>query len=94
MAFTEDLTPFFSDFVKTAQVNDRSAPVILSEPDHEVLNGRAISTDYQMTFRTADFPDLAHGDQVLIGTDNYMVIVVTKESDGAVSLATLQRERP
>jgi hypothetical protein len=91
MAFQEDLTPFFSDFTVTAQVDDRSASVILSEPDQEVLNGRVVSTHYTMTFRTVDFPDLDYGDQVVIGTVNYNVQVVNKEGDGAVSMAILQR---
>ena len=97
MPFQEDLTPYFADFGLVANYGDLQTLVILDEPDREVLSGRVTSTEYLMTYPTASFPGLAHGDQVSIvrvnGTrsDEYNVIAVNKQSDGVISIATLTR---
>lgn len=97
MPFAEDISPYFADFGLVANYGDLQTLVILDEPDREILNGRVTSTEYSMTYPTAAFKALAHGDQVSItradGTraDEYNVIAVNKQSDGTISIATLAR---
>lgn len=96
--FAEDLTPFFNtaEFAEIAQFGDLTAPVLFDEPDHDVLSGRGTSTAYSIEFATDAFRELTHGSQVTMLTgrhagENFTVIVVNKQSDGATSIAPLQR---
>ena len=89
--FIEDCSPYFADFGVIAQGGDRQSLVLLDAPEHDVLGGRATSSAYAMTYTTASFPELSHGDQVRLGDTESSVIAVNKQSDGVIGIATLQR---
>jgi hypothetical protein len=46
--------------------------------------------DYQLTLRTADLPDLAHGETVRIDGASYIVREVMAIDDGALKRVTLR----
>lgn len=59
-------------------------------PDETVLDGLVLSRDYQIEYPTA-WLQLAIGDVVLIGGDNYRVREVRQVRDGSESVASLSR---
>lgn len=89
--FSEDLAPFLADFGIPATAGAASGKVILDMPDRAVLSGRVQSTEYAMTFITADFPGLKFGDSVTVNAINYRVLSVELLDDGALSTAELER---
>lgn len=59
-------------------------------PDDTVLDGLAISRDYQVEYPAA-WLTLAPGDQLSIGTDSYQVREVRAVGDGTERRASLTR---
>jgi hypothetical protein len=64
--------------------------VIFDQPDSSLLGNRAISTEYQITFRTGDFPPLTQGMEITVNGTVYEVIDSMKISDGVFSRAMLE----
>lgn len=88
---TEDLSVFLADFGVPASTGAASGTVLFDMPDGEVLNGRMLSTGYLITFRTADFPALKHGDAVTVNGQAYQANDVRLLDDGIFSTAGLQK---
>jgi type V secretory pathway adhesin AidA len=64
--------------------------VFFDEPDREILNNRAISSDYTITYRTLDFPGLVSGDEITVNGTLYVVLHAMKIEDGVFSRAILE----
>lgn len=92
MAFTEDMTAFFStdDFAVTATLGAENAAVILDKPDIEVLAGRIQSTDYLMRYAATDLAALAEGSSITVDGSSYTVREIRAEDDGRVKSAVLE----
>lgn len=89
--FAEDLNFFLADFGVPASCNDHVATVLFDRPDADILGERVKTTKYQITFRTADFPDMKHGDPMMVQGKQYAVITGPNAiDDGAFSAAELK----
>ena len=91
MALTEDLSAFLADFGVPASSRDSVAVVILDAPDANIMGDRIQTTNYQITFRAADFPTLEHGDPIDVDGNPFSVITVSNVDDGAFKTAALQK---
>jgi hypothetical protein len=94
--FAENTAPFLADFCVTAlwtgTAGSGSALVIFDKPDVVVAGGRAISTEYRITYLSADFAGLAFGDTVTIDSVAYQVLEVLQLDDGTFSEARLEAQ--
>ena len=67
-----------------------SAVVLFDEPSADVVGGRAQTTEYEITFRTADLPGISLGGVVTIGGVAYTVLSSNTLNDGVFSNARLE----
>lgn len=89
--FTENTAVYLADFGVAATVGAVTAQVLLDQPDLEVLGGRALNREFQITFRVADFPALAMGNTVTIAAASYRVAAPPEQvDDGAFARALLE----
>jgi hypothetical protein len=93
--FAESLDTYLADFGVPASFTAGSMTytplVILNEPDEGVLGNRALSTDYEITYRTGDLPGLANESLITVDGQAYFVMEPPKKlDDGAFSCARLQ----
>lgn len=91
MAFTEDLTGFFStsDFAITATLaGSISVAGIFDDAATAIAGGEAALEGSVPTFtcRLADIPDVAVEQTLLVGTTEYTVISVHPDGTGVVTL--------
>lgn len=93
MAFTEDLSAFFStdDFAVPLTWGQVTAEVILDAPDEEIIDGRVVSREYAITYEAADLVGLAGGASVTVDGTAYTVREVTALDDGKIMRATLRK---
>ena len=89
MAFIEDIDVFFADFSVIAIFSGESANVILDTPEQVI--GEVISAEYQITYKTGNFADLAYGDTITVDSIDYKVDEVMKQDDGKITIATLSK---
>lgn len=82
---------FFPEFGVSAEYADMRVLVTLDMPDQGILGDRMLSTQYLMTYASADLPGLKHGDALIVDGMNYSVVDVRKIDDGKLSHAELQR---
>ena len=100
MAFNEDLTAFFStsDFAVSATFtpktgNDETANVILDTPSEGMFGGDMTGTNYLMTCRAADLPNIVRGCRGVIGGVTYVVREAPQVvDDGKIKIAKLSRD--
>lgn len=88
---TENLDTFLSDFGVAVTWGLVSGLGILDEPDQIIGGGLAISTDYSLIVKTADFGDAAFGDAMTVGGVSYTVRENRKLDDGSFSRITLTK---
>jgi len=88
---TEDLTLYFADFGVEAVAGDARARVLRWAPDSDIMAQRVQTTGHAITYITADFPDLAHGDLIAVEGEEFEVQTVSNIDDGATRVAELQR---
>lgn len=94
MAFTEDLSPFFStsDFGVTVSASGTSGVGILDMPAEIIAQGVVLTTDYKLTCEASKFGDLLYGDSITIDGDSYTVRSLALIDDGAICEIMLQRD--
>jgi hypothetical protein len=81
--FNEDLGVFLTDFGVSCTSGSTTALAILDQPGQILADGMVISTDYQLTARTADFGSLLYGDGITVDGINYQVRETRQLDDGA-----------
>ncbi|MFH0344437.1 MAG: hypothetical protein ACHBNF_20475 [Chromatiales bacterium] len=99
MAFTESLAAFFStaDFAVTATWtpsgggSQQTAQVLLDTPDEEILDGRALSREYAITYRVDQLVGFKTGEIVTVDGIAYTVREARAMEDGKVMQATLSK---
>ena len=94
MAFTEDLSPFFStsDFAVEALWNGAtSVPVIFDSEYIEALRGVVEGSGPVALCAAADVPGIAHGDTQVIDGVTYKVRGVEPDGTGLVLLRLEQQ---
>lgn len=91
MAFTEDLTPFFStgDFAVDATLDGVSVVGIFDRAYLDPLGNAVEGTGPVFTLPTTSAADVAHGANLVIGSDTYKVRGVEPDGTG-VSLLRLE----
>lgn len=100
MAFTEDLTAFFStsDFAVSATFtpkagSDETANVILDAPSQMMFGGDMVGTDYIMRYRASDLPNIVRTCRGVIGGVTYVVREAPQViDDGKIKIAKLSRD--
>jgi hypothetical protein len=90
MNITGDLTAFLADFgVAVTGPSTTSGLGILNQPDK--VFGDFMSTEYELTVKTSDFPALVKGDSVTVASVAYTVRETAKEDDGAFTKVRLTK---
>lgn len=74
-----------------ATVDGLTVAVEFRSPDETVLEGLALAADYSIRFPASVLPDLAPGQFVTLGTDQYRVRDVRAVGDGSERRADLTR---
>jgi hypothetical protein len=72
-----------------AEVDGQVVMVDFRAPDEDLLDGLALSTDYTMRFPASVLPELAVGQTVLIGGEQYRIREVRAFGDGSERRASL-----
>jgi hypothetical protein len=92
--FNEDLGVFLNDFGVSCTSGATTALGILDQPGQILADGMVISTDYQLTARTADFGGLLYGDAITVDGVNYQVRETRKVDDGVMVEISLTKLAP
>lgn len=91
MTIVESPDAFLNDFGSTVVFGALTVKGILDAPT-EVLSGNMVlSTDYQLTFKTAALPSLGYGSAITVAGVAYTVKSVRQVDDGVFSIADLQK---
>ena len=85
----DDTSPFFSALAVTGTWGALSARLLWDEPDEDVLDARALSTEYRATMAAEDWPDITRGDTVTVGAGTYRVRGVDILGDGRLKVVSL-----
>ena len=85
----EDLEAFLADFGVPVVLGVESGLGILNTPDELYGSGQGLSTEYQVTVKTAAFPTADSGDAITVDGVSYAVRDVRKIDDGAFSVFRL-----
>jgi|TARA_R100001510_G_scaffold56521_1_gene62264 hypothetical protein len=91
MAFTEDLSTFFTDFSDTVVFNSTTYKGILDEPDEIVADDRVLTTDYQLTAKSSDLGSLVFNDEITVNSVSYKVRSARKIDDGSLCIVSLMK---
>ena len=91
MAFTEDLDTFFGDFSDDVFYDGTTYKGILDQPDEIVADDRVLTTDYELTVKTADLGSLAYDTELEVSSVKYKVRSSRKIDDGNLSLISLMK---
>lgn len=86
----EAMSAFFGDFGVPVEAGGQTATAILDMPSEIIAQGMVISTDYQLTYATADLA-LTQGQSIKVDGKSYYVREVRLQDDGAISIAYLGR---
>jgi hypothetical protein len=92
--FNEDLGVFLNDFGVSCTSGATTALGILDQPGQILADGMVISTDYQLTARTADFGGLLYGDAITVDGVIYQVRETRKVDDGVMVEISLTKLAP
>lgn len=87
----ENLDVFLADFGLDVQFGTTTTKGILDMPDQNILSGDVISTEYSLTFKTEDLPDLKSGDDLSVDEIFYKIRETEKIADGKFSRALLTK---
>lgn len=83
MNFETDV--FLKDFGQTVTWGRYSGAGILDMPSEIIAGGMVLTTDYQLTVKTSDFPGIIRGDQVVVNGVSYTVREARMVDDGVFS---------
>lgn len=94
MAFSENLTAFFSDFAVSATFTpaagpDETANVILDTPTETLMDGRVQYTEYMIYYPATALPNIKGGDYGVIDGVQYRVREIRLIDDGKIKSAVL-----
>lgn len=72
-----DLAPFYADFgVSATHTPQAGSPatgkVLFDQPGTTIVGGEILATDYSVRFPAVTFQSVRRGDQVTIGSVNYL----------------------
>lgn len=73
MNLETDIDLFFLDFSETATAGSLTFKCIFDTPDKAILDGQALSTDYQIICKTTVADQLEEFQQIVIKTKTYEV---------------------
>lgn len=90
MAFTES-DVFLNDFGVAVVFGSYTGKGILDMPTEILAGDMVLSSDYQLTIKTSDFPTIAHNSNITVGGTAYRVKQVRKLDDGIFSVAFLSK---
>lgn len=82
---------FLQDWGVPVVYGTQNATGILDMPSQILDGGMVVSTDYKLTFSTADLPGLDAEDSLIVNGAAYTVRNVRMMSDGAFSEAILSK---
>ena len=91
MAFTEDLDTFFGDFSDDVFYDGTTYKGILDQPDEIVADNQVLTTDYELTVKTADLGSLVYDTELEVSNVKYKVRSSRKIDDGTLSLISLMK---
>lgn len=82
MAFVENLGVFLADFGVAVSSGSYSGLGILDMPSEIIAGGMVLTTDYQVTVKTSDFPVMNRGDSMTVDAVSYTVREARQTDDG------------
>ena len=91
MAFTEDINTFFGDFSENVFYDNETYKGILEQPDELIADGVVLTTDYELTVKTADLGTIAFDTQIEVSNVKYKVRNVRKIDDGTLCKISLTK---
>ena len=91
MAFTEDINAFFGDFSENVFYDNETYKGILEQPDEIIADGVVLTTDYELTVKTADLGTIAFDTQIEVSNVKYKVRNVRKIDDGTLCKISLTK---
>lgn len=80
--FTENLNVFLTDFGVPVTSGSYTGLGILDMPSEIIAGGMVLTTDYQLTVKTSDFPTLNRGDAITVNSVSYTVREARLADDG------------
>lgn len=86
---SENPSVFLADFGQIITSGIYSGLGIFDAPDQ--IDGLTLSTDYSVTIRASDFPNLGYGSSVTISSSAYTVREVRAIDNGTFAIATLSK---
>ena len=91
MAFTEDINTFFGDFSENVFYDNETYKGILEQPDEIIADGVVLTTDYELTVKTADLGTIVFDTQIDVSNVKYKVRNVRKIDDGTLCKISLTK---
>lgn len=91
MNFETDV--FLKDFGQTVTWGRYSGTGILDLPSEIIAGGMVLTTDYQLTVKTSDFPGIDRGAEVTTGGATYFVREARSVDDGVFSHLFLSKQQ-
>ena len=91
MAFKEDIDTFFGDFSENVFYDNETYKGILEQPDEIIADGVVLTTDYELTVKTADLGTIAFDAQIEVSNVKYKVRNVRKIDDGTLCKISLTK---
>lgn len=93
MALVEDITQFFNvdEFAQVATWGALTSNVLVDSPTEDLLGGKALGVNYEITLPIVDFPNIARGAVVVLDGQNYTVREVRILADGATKKLSLSK---
>tara|TARA_B100000378_G_scaffold278901_1_gene284286 strand:- start:12192 stop:12479 length:288 start_codon:yes stop_codon:yes gene_type:complete len=94
MPFTEDATTqdvYLGDFGVTCIAGSNTGLGVLEQPDQILAGDMLISTEYELTTRTAIFGSLVSGDSIIVESIPFTVRDIKKENDGTFCRLSLSK---
>jgi hypothetical protein len=86
---SENPSVFLADFGQVVTSGIYSGLGIFDAPDQ--IDGLTLSTDYSVTIRASDFPNLGYGSSLSTGGKNFTVREVRAIDNGTFAVATLSK---
>jgi len=92
MAFVEELDVFFSDFVDEVIYDNAVYKGQLDQPDEVVVDGRILTTEYELLVKTTDFSSVVFDKTMKVNGEDYSVRTIMKIDDGKFSKIMLSKD--